>query len=127
MPVLVKPPAPVILTVETVVLPAPETVRRFPPLLIPPVSVKVSKSDAMVAAPVRVIAPAKVLLPEVLRKAPPDEIPEPAISKASAAVVIPPEISRAAPEATVVFPAVVPNALALEIRTTPPEIVVTPV
>jgi hypothetical protein len=117
LPDLVKPPAPVILTLETVILPTPETVRRFPPLLIPPVIVNVSASEAMVASPVRVIAPAKVLLPEVLLKAPPEEIPEPAISKVSAAVVIPPEISRAAPEATVVLAVepMPPSALAFEI------------
>lgn len=112
---MVNPPKPVIPTVETVVLPAPEMVRRFPPLVIPPVRVNVSASETILASAVSVIAPAKVLLPEVLLNAPADEIPVPAISKASAAVVIPPETSSAAPAATVVLPVVEPKALALEI------------
>ncbi len=102
-------------TVETVVLPAPEMVRTFPPLVTPPVRVKVPASETILASAVSVIAPAKVLLPDVLLNAPFDETPVPAISKASAAVVILLEISRAEPAATVVLPDVEPKALALEI------------
>ena len=84
--------------------------------MIPPVRVKeVPVSETILASAVSVIAPAKVLLPEVFLNAPFDDTPVPAISKASAAVVMPPEISSAEPAATVVLPEVEPKALALEI------------
>ena len=114
LPDLVNPPRPLIPIVETVVLPAPEIVRRFPALVTPPVRVKVPASDAIVAAPVSVIAPESVLLPEIFLNAPSEEIPEPAISKISPTVMLL-EICRAAPETTVVLPSVEPNAEELEI------------
>ena len=70
LPVLVNPPAPVILTVETVVSPEPEIVRILVPVEIPPVRVNVPASDTILASAVSLIAPAKVLPSDTLLKAP---------------------------------------------------------
>ena len=59
----------------------------------------------------KVISPEYVLLPDVNTKAPPLDIPVPAIVIGSATVILF-EILKAAPDETVVAPAVVPRAFA---------------
>ncbi len=112
--------------VEIVTLPAPPTVSSCPVPVLVPLSVRVPASELIREALPSVIAPLNVLLPLVLRNAPPPEIPVPLSVRASATVMTPVTL-RAAPLATVVSPAVVPSAVAFEIATTPALIVVAPV
>ena len=110
---------------ETTMFPSPpKTVLKAPPKA--PVSVSVPASELMRVAPVRVRAPAKVLAPETLRRAPELLMPPPLKVSGSARVVIPPWISRAAPEVIVVFPATVPRAPAEAILRTPAVMLVVP-
>ena len=82
-------PAPVPMMPETTMLPSPpNTVLKAPPSA--PESVSVPASELMRVAPVRVKAPAKVLVPETLRRAPELLMPPPPKVSGSAKVVIPP-------------------------------------
>ena len=90
--------------------------------------VNVPASELILTAVVdNVIAPAKVLLPDIFRREPAELTPALTNVNGSAAVVIPPCISNAAPEETEVAPAVVPSAFACWIFKTPAETVTAPV
>src|SRR4051812_14559505 len=112
--------------VEKVVLPGPATVIRNPPLTTPPVPVSVPAVDPIVLAEPNVIAPAHELVPLTFSSAP---LPPPVPFKvsASAPTAMVPCISSRAPLVTLTPPAIVPNAVAFWMLTTPALIVVAPV
>jgi hypothetical protein len=112
--------------VENVVLPAPATVSRNPPLVIPPVPVSVPAVEPIVLAEPSVIAPAHELVPLTLSIEPLPP-PVPFSVSASAPTAIVPCSSSRAPLVTLVPAAVVPSAVAFWILTTPALIVVAPV
>jgi len=102
----------VILAVEMVVLDEPSMVRRFPPLVIPPVSVMLPDAALMVEAPAKVIAPAKLAAVEtLLTKAPPAEAAPVPVSESVLPLTACPLRSRVAPAVMLMLE--VPKAEAL--------------
>src|SRR4051812_18687314 len=126
LPDIVSPPVPLIAAVENVVLPAPATVIRNPPLTTPPVPVSVPAVDPIVLADPSVITPAQELVPLTFSSAPVPP-PVPFNVSASAPTAIVPCSSNRAPLVTLTPPATVPNAVAFWILTTPALIAVAPV
>ena len=112
VPSTVSVPAPLPMTPDTVMLPAPPKVRLFAPFVMPPESVRVPESELMRVFPVRVTAPAKLLFPLMLRKAPVLEIPSPFREIALAPTAMPPLARRAAPVLTETDPVLLPSAAA---------------
>ena len=112
--------------------PAPPNVRLCVPVIISPEArsnVSVPESELIRVAAARVIAPAKVLLFCLFKRAPAELTPVPERFSGSAAVVMVPCISKAAPLETVVPVPVPPNALAWRMDIAPPlvEMLVAPV
>ncbi len=109
-------------------LPAPPNVTWLE-VDMPPERVRSPASELIWVAPPIVMGPPKVLLPEMLRKAPVELLtPVPVSERASAPTVMSPWSCRAAPVAdTVVPPAVVPSALLFWMFNAPALIVVAPV
>ena len=111
-PALVKLPVLVAIGSATVILPAPlNVIAKVPVIALPEATLKVNKSvsDAIVVAAAIVAKPVRLLLPLMLRIAPPSLTPAPLTEMASA-IVIPPCKPSVAPEATVIPPADVPPA-----------------
>ena len=113
---------------EMEVFPDPPMVSPNPlPVIVPALlMVRLPESELICEAAPSVISPAKVLSPEMFRKAPAALIPVPLRFRASAPIEIPPESSNAAPLATVVPAAVVPREVAFEARRAPALMVVAP-
>ena len=126
LPILVMLLTAPIAVVVTAMLPAPEKVRAWAPLM-PPLRVSVSAVEPIVAAPPRVIAPLRAFVPLKFSSAPPLLMPEPVRLNNSA--VLTPLICTAEPTAleTTVLPAVVPSAPAFETFNAPAATVATPV
>ena len=103
--------------------PAPVKVfRKLPPIVL--LSTKVPASDWICEAAAKVIAPPKVLLPVMLRRAPLALMPVPLMVSASAPMLmLPPALlvvsSKAVPSWITVPPAVVPKPALLPTRTAP--------
>jgi len=113
------------LTVEMVVLFAPSMVRRFPPLVIPPVRVMLPDEALMVAAPAKVLAPAKLAaVVLLLTKAPPAEAAPVPVSESVLPLTAWPLRSKVAPEERVMLE--VPKAEVLPALSVPAEIAVVP-
>ncbi len=124
-PFLVKPPAPVILAVEIVVLFAPSMVRRFPAWVIPPERVMLPDPALIVEALAKVMAPAKLAAVEtLLTKAPPAEAAPVPLRVSALALTLCPLRSRVAPEVRLTVE--VPNAELLPALRVPAEMVVVP-
>ena len=78
LPSLVSVPAPVPIVLLIVVFPEPPTVSARPePVIVPLLSVSRPASELIRVAAASVTAPAHVLLPLMLRRAPPPDTPEP--------------------------------------------------
>ena len=127
VPDIVSEPEPRLRPVTSMVTsPAPPTVRFLLVLVTPPVRVSLPAVATTFVASANVIAPASVLLPEKLRRAPLPEMPVPVSEMASAATVMPPWTRSSAPSATVVPAAAVPRAVSWPMARTPQLTVVAP-
>ena len=131
VPLMVNPPPALLMLPLTLVLPEPANVTVLAVLLLnkSPERVRSPESEVMrVVAPVLVILPVQVLLPEMLRRVPVPSLfdPLPDSERASPATVMSPCKRSEPPELTIVPAAVVPRALAFWMSTAPAEIVVLP-
>ena len=125
--VFVSVPVPVAIAPATVVVPMPSMVRLVLVPETPFESVNVEDASTWTsAAPPRDNTPEIVFEPDVLRNAPADDEPVPVMVIGSPSEM-PPETDNVPPSDTVVAPADVPSADALEIASVPVETVVAPV